>query len=297
MNALEHFRSVLKGCKFDVLTDHKPLKVFPKQYDLIGNLGRWQQILNQFDCTIEYLKGDKTVIADAFGRVFLNASILCSLSNFIHQAKDPLQHQQAPSSTFSLSSSSTVSPTAPTPLRIDSMPAITSTTTHTAIMMASAATTRSQAKGMTTIRNATPASHYKRSYDRALAAPTLTLTRFGNTLRATSEPPAGSSKTHHSTADPLIKLVVEDPHTYLPAGNTRPMRPHNPHHPASVAAAKLRSSHATMNFLVYPDTTGITYWYSHTNSRWRPKDRSSTYCNESDHITSSCALPRLDKQY
>ena len=35
VDALAHFRSVLTGCKFTVLTDHKALEAFPKQYDLI----------------------------------------------------------------------------------------------------------------------------------------------------------------------------------------------------------------------------------------------------------------------
>ena len=108
MDVLEYFRSVLTGCKFSIVTDHKPLEAFLKPYDLIGKQARWQQIVNQFDCTIERLEADKNVIADAFSRVFCNPSILPSLPDFIPQSTDSTQHLHAPFSTFSLSSSPTV---------------------------------------------------------------------------------------------------------------------------------------------------------------------------------------------
>ena len=163
--------------------------------------------------------------------------------------------------------------------------------------MSSAATTRSQAKAKTTIRNTTPASPAKRSYAQALAAPALPLSPFDNSTRAISEAPACNSKIYHSTADPLIKLVVEDPFGYLSPVNTRPMPPHNHHYPASVAAAKFRATHAPMHFTACLDSTRITHWSYHTNSRWYPKDRSCAYCKEDGHITSYCALKRLDTEY
>lgn len=237
------------------------------------------------------------VIADAFSRVFVNPSNLPSPSDFIPQFTDFTQHPQGPSSTFSLSSSATVPPTAPTPAPIDSSPTITPTPTYPAIIMYSAATSRSQANGTTRIGYTTPASHSERSRAEALAASGLPLSYFGNSTRATSEPPAGSCKTYHNTADPAIKLVLVDPHRYLLPVNTRPMPPHNHHHPASVAAAQFRATDATMHFTACPDTTCITTCPTYNNSRWYTQDRSCAYCNEEGHITSCCALKTLDKQH
>ena len=91
--------------------------------------------------------------------------------------------------------------------------------------------------------------------------------------------------------------MVEDPYRYLPPVNTRHMPPQNPHHTASVGAATCHATHATIIFPPYLDSTCITHWFSHTNSRWRNKNRSCEYCQEEAHITSSCTLKRLYKQY
>jgi len=66
VDALEHFRPVLSGCRFMMLTDHKLLVAFPKQTELLGRQARWQNMINHFMCTIQYIDGYKNVIADAF---------------------------------------------------------------------------------------------------------------------------------------------------------------------------------------------------------------------------------------
>jgi len=83
VDVLEHFRPVLSGCRFTILTDHKPLVVFPKQTELLGRQARWQNTINHFMCTIQYIDGYKNVIADAFSRVFLNPEVLPTLSDLI----------------------------------------------------------------------------------------------------------------------------------------------------------------------------------------------------------------------
>jgi len=83
VHALEHFRPVLSGCRFTILTDHKPLVAFHKQTELLGREARWQNTINHFICTIQYIDGCKNVIADAFSRVFLNPEVLPTLSDFI----------------------------------------------------------------------------------------------------------------------------------------------------------------------------------------------------------------------
>ena len=70
VNASEHFGSMLTGCNVAIVRDPKLPEADTKQYGFIGKEARWQQIINQFDCTIEYQKGDKNVIPDTFSRVF-----------------------------------------------------------------------------------------------------------------------------------------------------------------------------------------------------------------------------------
>lgn len=155
-----------------------------KEYDLIGTHARYQQILRQFHCHIGNLKGDMTVITDAFSRVFFNESILTSVSDFLPQSTDVTEHPRVASSTISTTSSAAIHSTAQPPTPIDSRPAVTPTTTHLAISMSCTATTTSQATGMTPITNSTPGSPVKRSYSQALAVPARPSTPFGNTTRA-----------------------------------------------------------------------------------------------------------------
>ena len=125
MYALAHFSSLFTGCKFTILTDHNSLNASFKTCDLIEKCTTWKQILDQFDCTIEHLKGDKHVIANAFLTLCLNNSILRSLSDFIPQSAHSILYLQAPTSTFYLSSSTTVPHSASMPPPIESMPPTT----------------------------------------------------------------------------------------------------------------------------------------------------------------------------
>ena len=66
-----------------ILMDHKLLVAFPKQTELLGRQVRWQNTINSFMCTIQYIDGCKNVIADAFSQVFINPVVLHTLSDFI----------------------------------------------------------------------------------------------------------------------------------------------------------------------------------------------------------------------
>ena len=66
VNALEHFRHVLSGCRFTILRDHKLLVAFPKWIELLRRQVRWQNTINDFMCTIQYIDEYKNVMADAF---------------------------------------------------------------------------------------------------------------------------------------------------------------------------------------------------------------------------------------
>ena len=101
VDALEHFRSVLSGTSFTILTDHKPLVTFLKQHDLVDDKHvRWQHIISQFDCTIQYLPGEHNTIADSLSRVYKNPGLSPLSGDLIPAATDPptsKQLQQSPS--------------------------------------------------------------------------------------------------------------------------------------------------------------------------------------------------------
>jgi len=145
VDILEHFRRELTGCSFIILTDHKPLVSFPTQYDLTRTHCRWQQIIHQSQCKIQHIGGNKNVIADALSRVFINPSLVPSLSDFIPHSIDcpqPLPTFRAPQD---FSSSSKVIPSPPKTTPNDSsrrFPPITSHPTS----ITSVAMTRSQTK-------------------------------------------------------------------------------------------------------------------------------------------------------
>jgi len=48
VDELEHFRPMLSGYRFTILTDYKPLVAFPKQTELLGRQARWQNTINNF---------------------------------------------------------------------------------------------------------------------------------------------------------------------------------------------------------------------------------------------------------
>jgi len=135
VDALEHFRPVLSGCRFTILTDHKPLVGFPKQTELLGRQVRWQNMINSFMCTIQYIDGYKNVIADAFSRVFINPQVLPTLSDFIPSKIDA---PEPPAATAINASISAPTHSANSPLHLPSAP--------TPIVMSAASTTRSMAK-------------------------------------------------------------------------------------------------------------------------------------------------------
>ena len=83
LDTLKHFQPVLSGCWFTILTDHKHLVAFPKQTELLARQARWQNTINHFMCTIQYIDRYKQVIADTFSQVFINSEILTTLSDFI----------------------------------------------------------------------------------------------------------------------------------------------------------------------------------------------------------------------
>ena len=64
--ACEHFRQMLYGVKFNVVTDHRPLKDLLTSTNLSPRLARWLSRLEMFDPVITYREGKKHGNADGY---------------------------------------------------------------------------------------------------------------------------------------------------------------------------------------------------------------------------------------
>lgn len=66
--ALERFRVYLIGIRFVIKTDCNSLKLLADKRDLSPRIGRWFMKLSEYQYTIEYIKGDRNLVADALSR-------------------------------------------------------------------------------------------------------------------------------------------------------------------------------------------------------------------------------------
>ena len=64
-----HWRPYLHGIHpFRLLSDHKSLLYYMTMPNLSDRLARWVERMQEFDCGIEYIKGDANIVADALSR-------------------------------------------------------------------------------------------------------------------------------------------------------------------------------------------------------------------------------------
>jgi hypothetical protein len=70
--AVKHFKQMLYGRPFRVITDHQPLKSLLKSDDISPTLLRWLEYLKLFEFTIEYRSGKTHGNADALSRLALD---------------------------------------------------------------------------------------------------------------------------------------------------------------------------------------------------------------------------------
>jgi len=221
---MKHFRSELTACSFIIITDHKPLLSFPTQYDLTGKQCRWQEITHQFQFKIQYIAGNKNVIADALSRVFIKPSLVPSLLNFIPYYIDSLQALPTFRAPQDFLSRSKVIRSLPKTMPNDFSRRVPSIRSHPT-SITSAAMTRSK-----TTKSQSPAPRDN--------SPTGSIHDQYHRDRANKEnfaPPAiMQTPPHNSAAAALFSLVANDP-SFRP----RPLRllKHNPNNQDSILAA------------------------------------------------------------
>jgi len=68
VDSLRHFRGELQGHKVIILTDHKSLVTFITTWQDKQIKIRWQQLMSEFDITIEHIEGKENFIADTLSR-------------------------------------------------------------------------------------------------------------------------------------------------------------------------------------------------------------------------------------
>ena len=76
--ALGKWRHYLYGAKFTIFSDHKSLKYLFTQKELNNRQRRWMELLEDYDCTIEYHPGKANVVADALSRKVYSANLAVS---------------------------------------------------------------------------------------------------------------------------------------------------------------------------------------------------------------------------
>ncbi|KAA0062823.1 ty3-gypsy retrotransposon protein [Cucumis melo var. makuwa] len=89
--ALKIWRHYLYGEKIQIFTNHKSLKYFFTQKELIMRQRRWLELVKDYDCEILYHPGKANVIADALSRKLAQLTVQSTLRQKIidAQSNDP----------------------------------------------------------------------------------------------------------------------------------------------------------------------------------------------------------------
>jgi len=224
------------------------------------------------------------MIADALSRVFINPSLVPSLSDFIPHSIDSLQPLPTFRASQYFTSSSKVIPSLPKTTPNDSSHRFPPITSHpTSITSAAMARSQSKKSQSPAPRDNSPTGSIHDQYHRDRAN------------KENSAPPAiMQTLSDNSTAVALFSLVANEPSL-----RPRPLRlpTHNPNNQDSIPAATFRAQHALMHYLSCGDSTCYTHYSSHLNSNRPPKDNWCAYCNRKGHYTTCCEINRQDMEY
>lgn len=81
--AVNHFRPYLYGRKFEIYTDHRPLIYLFGMNNPSSRLTKFRLILEEYDFTIHYVKGNDNSVADALSRVKIDSNDVKEMSSNI----------------------------------------------------------------------------------------------------------------------------------------------------------------------------------------------------------------------
>lgn len=81
--SVKHIRPYLYGTKFEIRTDHKPLVYLYNLKEPSSRQIRFRLLLDEYDYTIEYVKGRDNAPADALSRVIITSEDLEEMSEKI----------------------------------------------------------------------------------------------------------------------------------------------------------------------------------------------------------------------
>ncbi|KAF9763578.1 Retrovirus-related Pol polyprotein from transposon 17.6 [Nosema granulosis] len=91
---IKKFESDLRGRKFHLMTDHKALaKIRNKPYFNNNRIDRWIEQIQEFDFTIEYIKGEVMTDADALSRQYKSVEIFDEMNTNEQKKKDLVKKQ------------------------------------------------------------------------------------------------------------------------------------------------------------------------------------------------------------
>lgn len=74
--SVKHFRPYVYGRKFTIFTDHRPLIYLFNMTNPSSRLIKFRLVLEEYDFTVEYIKGSHNVTADALSRIRIESSEL-----------------------------------------------------------------------------------------------------------------------------------------------------------------------------------------------------------------------------
>ena len=72
VDSLKHWRHYLLGAPFEIKTDHKSLEYLQTQPHLSGRLVRWSQYLQEYQFSLQHIRGVDNIVADALSRRYDN---------------------------------------------------------------------------------------------------------------------------------------------------------------------------------------------------------------------------------
>ena len=96
IDSLKFFEPHLRGTKFTILTDHKPLETFMDRTQPTQKLRRWQQLVLSFDQIIGHTAGKENFITDAISKMYIRIGISTQEQNCILDSIDNTTLQRIP---------------------------------------------------------------------------------------------------------------------------------------------------------------------------------------------------------